>query len=118
MPIRTRPAIARTAAIVVAAGAATLFGAVGQAFADVEPGTYTSTTWSSGIVLLQRDARVEGGDLVLIGRYPIQSTPDGGYVDLFPGHRVVLISDGNGGYKGPAYLGGVEIGAITLTPQR
>lgn len=118
MSIHARPAIVRTAAIVGAVGAATLFGTVGQAFADVEPGAYTSTTWSSGIVLLQRDARVEGGDLVLIGRYPIHSTPDGDYVDLFPGHRVVLISDGHGGYKGPASLGGVVVGAITLTPQR
>ncbi|MGW5441612.1 hypothetical protein [Nocardia asteroides] len=118
MSVRARPAIVRIAAIAVAVGAATLFGTAGQAFADVEPGAYTSTTWSSGIVLLQRDARVEGGDLVLIGRYPIHSTPDGGYVDLFPGHRVVLISDGRGGYAGPAYLGGVEVGSITLTPQR
>ncbi|RDI49974.1 hypothetical protein DFR68_106412 [Nocardia mexicana] len=118
MSLRARPAIVRTAAIAVAVGVTTLFGTAGQAFADVEPGAYTSTTWSSGIVLLQRDARVEGGDLVLIGRYPIHSTPDGGYVDLFPGHRVVMISDGHGGYEGPAYFGGVVIGAITLTPQR
>ncbi|MET8795407.1 hypothetical protein ABZV91_02940 [Nocardia sp. NPDC004568] len=117
MSIGARPAIVRTAAIAVAVGAATLFGTAGPAFADVEPGAYTSTTWSSGIVLLQRDGRVDGGDLVLIGRYPIHSTPDGGYVDLFPGHRVVLLSDGHGGYAGPAYLGGVLIGAITLTPQ-
>ncbi|MFE1591222.1 hypothetical protein [Nocardia sp. NPDC058705] len=116
MSIRTGP-IVRTAAIAVAVGSAVLFGAAGQASADVEPGVYTSTTWSAGIVLLQREGRVEGGDLVLIGRYPIHSTPDGGYVDLFPGHRVVLISDGQGGYRGPAYLGGVEIGAITLTPR-
>ncbi|WP_309234823.1 hypothetical protein [Nocardia sp. XZ_19_385] len=94
-----------------------LFGGVGQAVADVEPGAYTSTTLSGGIVLLQRDARVEGGDLVLIGRYPIHSTPAGGYVDLFPGHRVELISDGRGGYAGPAYFGGVVIGSITLTPR-
>lgn len=118
MSKRARPAIVRIAAITAAVGAATLFGTVGRAVADVEPGVYTSTTWSSGIVLLQRDGRVEGGDLVLIGRYPIHSTPDGGYVDLFPGHRVVLTSDGHGGYRGPAYLGGVLIGAITLTPQR
>lgn len=117
MSTRARPAIVRTAAIAAAVGAATLFGAAGQAVADVEPGPYTSTTWSGGVVLLQRDARVEGGELVLIGRYPIHSTPDGGYVDLFPGHRVVLISDGHGGYRGPAYFGGLEIGAITLTPR-
>lgn len=118
MALRAKPAIIRTAAIGVAVGAATLFGAAGQAFADVEPGTYTSTTLSSGVVLLQRDARVEGGDLVLIGRYPIHPTPEGGYVDIFPGHRVVLISDGHGGYAGPAYFGDVVIGSITLTPQR
>ncbi|MBL1076990.1 hypothetical protein JK358_21570 [Nocardia sp. 2] len=118
MSIRARTVMIRTAVTAAAVGAATLFGTTGQAFADVEPGTYISTTWSSGIVLLQRDARVEGGELVLIGRYPIHSTPDGGYVDLFPGHRVVMVSDGNGGYRGPAYLGGVEIGAITLTPRR
>ncbi|MBO0852177.1 MAG: hypothetical protein J2P18_00235 [Nocardia sp.] len=118
MFIRTKPAIIRTAAIGTAVGAATFFGAVGQASADVQPGAYTSTTLSSGIVLLQRGARVEGGDLVLIGRYPIHSTPGGGYVDLFPGHRVVLISDGHGGYNGPAYFDGAVIGAIALTPQR
>ncbi|WP_306361883.1 hypothetical protein [Nocardia sp. CC227C] len=118
MSICATPAMVRAATIAVAASAATLIGAAGQASADVEPGAYTSTTWSSGIVLLQRDARVEGGDLVLIGRYPIHPTPDGGYVDLFPGHRVVLISDGHGGYAGPAYLGGVEVGSITLTLQR
>ncbi|MFF5035593.1 hypothetical protein [Nocardia salmonicida] len=118
MSIRAaRPTMVRTAVIAVAVGAATFFGTAGQALADVEPGAYTSTTWSSGIVLLQRDARVEGGELVLIGRYPIHSTPDGGYVDLFPGHRVVLISDGHGGYTGPAYFGDVVVGAITLTPR-
>ncbi|MBF6240331.1 hypothetical protein [Nocardia otitidiscaviarum] len=117
MSRRARPAIVRTAAVAVIAGVATL-GMTGQASADVEPGTYTSTTWSSGVVLLQRDARVEGGELVLIGRYPIHPTPDGGYVDLFPGHRVVLISDGHGGYAGPAFLGGLEVGSITLTPRR
>ncbi|MFF2083396.1 hypothetical protein ACFVVM_06450 [Nocardia sp. NPDC058176] len=108
----------RTAVVAVAVGGATLCGTSGHAFADVEPGAYTSTTWSSGIVLLQRDARVEGGELVLIGRYPIQPTPDGGYLDLFPGHRVILNSDGHGGYEGPAFFGDVVIGAITLTPQR
>ncbi|WP_308426509.1 hypothetical protein [Nocardia camponoti] len=98
-------------------GAAVFLGGVGQAAADVEPGNYTSTTLSAGVVLLQRDARVEGGELVLIGRYPIHPTPTGGYIDLFPGHRVVLNSDGNGGYSGPAYFGDVEIGGITLTPR-
>ncbi|MFD3508590.1 hypothetical protein [Nocardia sp. NPDC058666] len=117
MSVRVRPAIVRTAAIAAVVGAGTLFGAAGQAVAEVEPGTYTSTTLSSGIVLLQREGRVEGGELVLIGRYPIHSTPTGGYVDLFPGHRVELISDGHGGYTGPAYLGGVVIGSIALTPR-
>ncbi|MFC9894678.1 hypothetical protein ACFVMC_13395 [Nocardia sp. NPDC127579] len=117
MSIATGPAIVRSAAIAVAAGATVLFGA-GQASAEVEPGSYTSTTWSSGIVLLQRDARVADGHLVLIGSYPIHPTPDGGYVDLFPGHRVVLIDDGHGGYQGPAFFGGAVIGSITLTPHR
>ncbi|WOC14287.1 hypothetical protein MP11Mi_34020 [Gordonia sp. MP11Mi] len=112
------PAIARTAAIAVAMAASVVFGAVGQVSANVQPGNYTSTTRSLNTILLQRDARVAGGDLVLLGRYPIHRTPYGGYVDLFPGHRVVLISDGHGGYRGPAYLGGVVIGTITLTPRR
>ncbi|MEV0432396.1 hypothetical protein [Nocardia sp. NPDC050413] len=118
MSIRVRPMMVRTVVLGAAMGAATFFGSSGQAFADVEPGVYTSTTWSAGLVLLQRDGRVEGGELILIGRYPIHPTPDGGYVDLFPGHRVFLISDGHGGYGGPAYLGGVEVGSITLTPRR
>ncbi|EGD53342.1 hypothetical protein SCNU_19602 [Gordonia neofelifaecis NRRL B-59395] len=108
----------RTAAIAVAVGAATVFGVAGQASADVKPGTYTSTTLSGGVVLLQRTAHVQGHDLVLIGRYPIHSTRNGGYVDLFPGHRVILNSDGHGGYTGPAYFGGAVIGSISLTPQR
>ena len=90
----------------------------GDASAAVASGSYTSTTWSSGVVLLQRPARIEGGDLVLIGRYPIHPTARGGYVDLFPGHRVILDRDGHGGYAGPAYLNGVRIGSITLTPRR
>lgn len=117
MSTHATPSMIRTAVIAVAMGAASLVATAGPASADVEPGNYTSTTLSAGIVLLQRDARVEGGELVLIGRYPIQPTPDGGYVDIFPGHRVVLISDGRGGYTGPAYFGGVEIGSITLTPR-
>ncbi|MFC4128318.1 hypothetical protein [Nocardia rhizosphaerae] len=117
MSMRARPMTVRIAAVAAAVSAATLVGATGRAVAEVEPGTYTSTTWSSGIVLLQRDARVEGGELVLIGRYPIHPTPDGGYVDLFPGHRVVMTSDGRGGYEGPAFFGGVVIGSITLTPK-
>ncbi|MDG3010500.1 hypothetical protein G4X40_10110 [Rhodococcus sp. D2-41] len=105
-------------AVVVAAGAAALLVGAGQASADVAPGSYTSTTTtSSGIVLLQRTGSVQGQDLVLIGRYPIHPTPTGGYVDFFPGHRVVMNSDGHGGYTGPAYLGGVVVGSITLTPQ-
>ncbi|MGB3696851.1 MAG: hypothetical protein WBA05_05405 [Gordonia sp. (in: high G+C Gram-positive bacteria)] len=108
----------RTAAIAAGVGISALFGVAGQASADVAPGTYTSTTWSSGVILLQRDAHVSGHDLVLIGRYPIHPTAKGGYVDLFPGHRVILNSDGHGGYRGPAYLGGVMVGSITLTPHR
>ncbi|QDQ98319.1 hypothetical protein [Tomitella fengzijianii] len=111
-----RAVIARTAAIGAAVGAVALFGAVGQASAEVAPGTYTSTTLSSGLILLQRDAHVEGNELVLIGRYPIHPTPTGGYVDVFPGHRIVMNSDGHGGYSGPAYLGSLVIGSITLTP--
>lgn len=103
-------------AVVVAIGAAALVGAVGQASADVAPGTYTSTTSSAGVVLLQRTGQVQGQDLVLIGRYPIHPTPTGGYVDFFPGHRVFMNSDGHGGYTGPAYLGGVLVGSFTLTP--
>lgn len=112
------PAVVRTAAIGLAVGAAALFGVAGQASADVAPGTYTSTTLSGGIVLLQRDAHVEGGTLVLIGRYPIHPTPTGGYVDIFPGHRIVMNSNGHGGYTGPAYFGGTVIGSIKLTPHR
>lgn len=115
--IATR-AIARTAAIAAAVGAAAVLGTAGQAAADVAPGTYTSTTLSGGIVLLQREAHVQGHDLVLIGRYPIHPTPTGGYVDLFPGHRVILNSDGHGGYTGPAYFGGTVVGSISLTPRR
>lgn len=118
MPVQARPTIVRISAIAVAVGFAAVFGTVGQASAAVAPGTYTSTTWSSGMVLLERDGRVEGQELVLIGRYPIHPTPTGGYVDFFPGHRVILNSDGRGGYSGPAFLGGVEIGSITLTPHR
>lgn len=118
MHTRARQAIIRTAAITAAVGAAAVFGVAGQASADVTPGTYTSTTLSGGVVLLQRQAHVQGHDLVLIGRYPIHSTAKGGYVDLFPGHRVFLNRDGHGGYSGPAYFGGTVIGSITLTPRR
>ncbi|NLE82391.1 MAG: hypothetical protein GX610_23010 [Rhodococcus sp.] len=105
-------------AAVVAVGTAALIGAAGQASAEVVPGTYTSTTSSSGIVLLERQGQVQGQELVLIGRYPIHPTPTGGYVDFFPGHRVFMNSDGHGGYSGPAFLGGVVIGEFTLTPYR
>lgn len=116
---RLRSAVTRTAAITAAAGAVILFGGIGQASADVTPGTYTSTTLSStGQILLQRDGRVVGDDLVLIGRYRIHPTPAGGYVDFFPGHRVFMKSDGHGGYRGPAFLGGVVVGTFTLTPHR
>ncbi|NMO03288.1 hypothetical protein HH308_18915 [Gordonia sp. TBRC 11910] len=118
MPLCTSPATVRAAAVAIAVGAGVLFGAAGHASADVKPGTYTSTTLVGGTVLLQRDGHVEGHDLVLIGRYPIHSTPNGGWVDLFPGHRVFMISDGHGGYAGPAYLNGVVIGSIKLTPHR
>ncbi len=117
MSQRIRAAVVRTAAVAVATGSVALFGAAGQAAADVAPGTYTSTTWSGGLVLLQREGHVEGQDLVLIGRYPIHPTPTGGYVDFFPGHRVVMNSDGHGGYSGPAYLGGIVVGGFTLTPR-
>ncbi|MBM7368896.1 hypothetical protein [Gordonia hydrophobica] len=113
-----RPIVTRTAAILAAVSATTVLAVPGQASADVKAGTYTSTTWSGGTVLLQRTARVQGGDLVLIGRYPIHRTPRGGYVDFFPGHRVFMNSDGHGGYRGPAYLGGSVIGSFTLTPRR
>ncbi|WP_182349064.1 hypothetical protein [Tomitella gaofuii] len=113
---RARALITRTAAITATVGAAALFGAVGHASAAVAPGAYTSTTLSAGSVLLQRVGHVEGGDLVLIGRYPIHPTPTGGYVDFFPGHRVFMNSDGHGGYSGPAFLGPFVVGAFTLTP--
>ncbi len=113
-----RPTLSRVAAIALAVGAVTVFGSVGQAAADVKPGAYTSTTSAGGAVLLQRTGHVDGKNLVLIGSYPIHSTADGGYVDFFPGHRVFLRSDGHGGYRGPAYLGGALVGTFTLTPHR
>ena len=106
-----------SAAAVAAFGAAAFIGAAGVASADVAPGPYTSITVSAGSVLLERDARVEGQELVLIGRYPIQPTSTGGYVDLFPGHRGFLNSDGHGGYTGPAFLGPFRIGEIVLAPR-
>ncbi|WP_024796312.1 hypothetical protein [Tomitella biformata] len=115
MPIAS---VFRGAVVAVAVSAAALVGAAGPASADVAPGAYTSTTSSSGVVLLQRDGQVQGQDLVLIGRYPIHPTPTGGYVDFFPGHRVFMNSDGQGGYDGPAYLGGLLVGTFTLTPHR
>ena len=118
MAITVRPVLTRTAIIATAASAVAVLGVPGVASADVKPGAYTSTTWSSGAVLLQRQGRVEGGDLVLIGRYPIHRTAKGGYVDFFPGHRVFMNSDGHGGYSGPAYLGGAVVGRFTLTPRR
>lgn len=106
-----------TILVTAAASAAALVGTAGIASAAVAPGTYTSTTLSSGSVLLQRTGHVDGGDLVLIGRYSIHPTPTGGYIDFFPGHRVFLNSDGNGGYSGPAFLAGIEVGTFELTPQ-
>lgn len=107
----------RTNGAVAAIGISALVGFPAVASADVVPGPYTSVTVSAGSVLLSRDARVEGQELVLIGRYPIHPTPTGGWVDLFPGHRVFLNSDGRGGYTGPAFLGPFHIGEIVLTPR-
>ncbi|MCF8587789.1 hypothetical protein [Gordonia liuliyuniae] len=118
MKIHARSSTVRTASVAIVVGAAVAFGAVGQASADVQPGAYTSTTSSSGVVLLQRTGHVEGHDLVLIGRYRIHPTSTGGYVDFFPGHRVFMNRDGHGGYSGPAYFGGTRIGSFTLTPRR
>lgn len=106
-----------SASTVAALGVAALIGSVGVASADVSPGTYTSFTVSAGSVLLEREARVEGQELVLIGRYPIHQTDTGGYVDLIPGHRVFLNSDGHGGYTGPAFLGPFRVGEIVLAPR-
>lgn len=114
-----RAVILRTAVIATAVSAAAVLGAPGNASADVRPGTYTSITkLNSGAVILQRVGRVHDGQLVLIGRYPIHRTAKGGYVDLFPGHRVVMNSDGHGGYSGPAYWGGAVIGKFVLRPRR
>lgn len=107
----------RSLGMVVAVGVAAFVGFPAAASAEVAPGPYTSVTVSAGSVLLSRDARVEGRELVLIGRYPIHSTPTGGWVDLFPGHRVFLNADGHGGYTGPAFLGPFHIGEIVLTPR-
>lgn len=113
------PAIVRVAALAVsAASALTLMAPPGEAAAAVRPGVYTSTTTSGGIVLLQREGRVVGNELVLIGRYRIHSTPSGGYVDFFPGHRAYMRADGRGGYRGPAFLGGGIVGEFILTPRR
>jgi hypothetical protein len=88
------------------------------ASAEVKPGTYTSTTKVGGTILLQREGRVAGGNLVLIGSYPIHHSANGDYVDFFPGHRAYLNPDGHGGYRGPAFLGGAPVGTFTLTPRR
>lgn len=107
----------RSLGVVAAVGAAAFVGFPAVASAEVAPGPYTSVTVSAGSVLLSRDARVEGQELVLIGRYPIHPTPTGGWVDLFPGHRVFMNADGHGGYTGPAFLGPFNIGEIVLTPR-
>lgn len=117
MLIHPSPRVIRTGSLIAAISAVTLLGAAGQASADVAPGPYTSTTMAAGSVLLERGGQVDGGDLVLIGRYPIHPTADGGYIDFFPGHRVFLNSDGHGGYTGPAFLGGFEVGTFVLTPR-
>ena len=109
--------VIRLAITGAALGAITLTGQPGQASASVASGTYTSTTWVGNTIVLQREGRVVGNDLVLIGHYPIHSTATGGYVDFFPGHRVFMNRDGHGGYKGPAYLGGAMVGTFTLTPR-
>lgn len=118
MPVHVSKAVRRRGAVVGALGFSVIFGAGGVAAAEVAPGPYTSTTVSAGSVLLSRDARVEGREFVLIGRYPIHPTETGGYVDLFAGHRVFLDADGRGGYTGPAFLGPIRIGEIVLTPRR
>lgn len=117
MQLHIGPSLFRLASIATALGATAVVAAAGPASADVAPGRYTSTTLSAGSVLLERAGHVEGHELVLIGRYLIHPTPTGGYVDFFPGHRVFLNSDGQGGYAGPAFLGPFEIGAISLTPR-
>ena len=118
MKKQVRSVFARSVAVVAIAASATVVGIPGQASASVKSGVYTSTTWSGGTILLQREGRVAGNQLVLIGRYPIHNTARGGYVDFFPGHRVFMNPDGRGGYRGPAYLGGARIGTFTLTPRR
>ncbi len=112
-----RPAVVRTVAVAAAVSAAALVAVPGQAAADVKSGAYTSTTWAGNTVLLKRVGHVEHGQLVLIGHYPIHNVGNGGYVDFFPGHRVFMNSDGHGGYRGPAFLGGVQVGTFTLTPR-
>lgn len=104
-------------AAATAVGTGSFIAAVPAASADVRPGTYTSTTLSAGSVLLAREGHVVGDELVLIGRYKIHPTDTGGYVDFFPGHRVYMNDDGHGGYEGAAFLGPLEIGTFTLTPQ-
>lgn len=95
----------------------TIVAAAGTASAEVTPGVYTSTTLSAGSVLLAREGRVENGRLNLIGSYPIHDAPDGGYfIDFFPGHRVYMNDDGQGGYEGPAFLFGIPVGTFELNP--
>lgn len=110
--------VLRTAAFAMAFAGSVVLGTTPSASASIKPGAYTSDTVTSGVVLLSRPARVEGKDLVLIGRYRIHPTATGGYVDLLPGHRVFLNRDRRGGYSGPAYLNGALIGSIELTPRR
>lgn len=117
MSVHVSKAAVRKATLVGTLGFSMLIGAGGIASADVTPGPYTSITVSAGSVLLARDARVEGQDLVLIGRYVIHPTATGGYVDLFPGHRVFLNADGEGGYTGPAFLGPFQVGEFVLAPR-
>ena len=64
-----------------------LLGGVGRASADVAPGTLhvNDILSSTGQVLLQRDGRVVGDDLVLIGRYQNHPTPAGSLRRLLSG---------------------------------
>lgn len=117
MSARNLSKMVTATAAATALGVGTLIAGAPGASADVRPGTYTSTTLPAGSVLLAREGRAEGDELVLIGRYKIHPTETGGYVDFFPGHRVYMNDDGRGGYEGAAFLGPLFIGSFTLTPR-
>ena len=116
MTMRVGRSMLQAVWVVPAVSAMVLAGSSAVADSRVAPGLYTSDTLSAGSVLLSREARVEGQELVLIGRYWIHTTETGGYVDLFPGHRAYLNGDGVGGYSGPAFLGPFHVGEFVLTP--